>query len=281
MHFGIIEDFFADPRGTLIFFLLALPGRLLAISMHEAAHAWVADRCGDPTARMLGRVTLNPLKHLDPVGVFMMLVFGIGWARPVPVNPRNYRDSRWDDFKVSLAGVTMNLILFVAGYLLMYAVAVLALMKLPYIVGYLRLSQDLFRSTIDGVPALVSGEYWYDLTDLMRYGMGLSDLLVAPALGTVSGYLYQMLMYFTMTNLVLAVFNLIPLPPLDGYHALNDLVLRRSLFASRNSAMVGQAILYMGVITGVLTEVLGMIYEWVLSGAGGVMVAVLRAFGLF
>lgn len=265
MHFGIIEDLFADPRGTLFFFLLAMPGRLLAISMHEAAHAWMADRCGDPTARMLGRVTLNPLKHLDPMGVFMMLVFGIGWARPVPVNPRNYRNSRWDDFKVSLAGVTMNLLLFVVGYLLTYAFAALA----------------LFRTVIDGVPALVNGQYWYDLTELMRYGLSLSELVVTPSLGAVPGYLYQMLMYFTMTNLVLAVFNLIPLPPLDGYHALNDLILKRSLFASRKAQAVGQLLLFAGVFTGVLSEVLGTVYEWVLSGAGRVMVAALQAFGLF
>ena len=80
MHFGYIEDLLSDPRGTLIFLLLALPGRLLAISCHEAAHAYVANRCGDPTARLMGRLTLNPFKHLDPVGVLMMLVLGLGGA---------------------------------------------------------------------------------------------------------------------------------------------------------------------------------------------------------
>ena len=258
-----------------------MPGRLLAISLHEAAHAWVADRCGDPTARMLGRVTLNPLKHLDPVGVLMMLVFGIGWARPVPVNPRNYRNARWDDFKVSLAGITMNLILFCSGYLLTYAVAVLALMKLPYIAAYNTSAVELFRTTVGGTPALVNGQYWYDLTELMRYGLSLSDLLVAPSLGSIPGYLYEMLMYFTMTNLVLAAFNLIPLPPLDGYHAVNDLLLKRPLFASRQSQAIGNALLYIGVFTGVLTELLGRVYEFVLTGAGSAMVALLRAFGAF
>lgn len=280
MTFGLIDEFLADPRGTLIFFLLAMPGRLLAISMHEAAHAWVADRCGDPTARMMGRVTLNPLKHLDPVGVLMMLVFGIGWARPVPVNPRNYRNDRWDDLRVSLAGIAVNLLLFLLGYLLTYAMAVLALTQIPYLAAYSATAPELFRTTIEGTPALVSGEYWYDLTELMRYGLSLSDLLVTPSLGSIPGYLYQMLMYFTMTNLVLAVFNLIPLPPLDGYHALNDLLLRRSLFASPKSQAIGNALLYIGVFTGVLTDLLEHVYEAVLGGAGGAMVALLRASGV-
>ena len=63
-----IDEFFRDPKGMLIFFLLVFPGRILALSLHEFAHAWVANRCGDPTAKMLGRMTVNPLKHLDPLG---------------------------------------------------------------------------------------------------------------------------------------------------------------------------------------------------------------------
>jgi Zn-dependent protease len=117
---GILNDFLTDPRGALLVFLLALPGRLLAISAHEAAHGWMAERCGDPTARMLGRVTLNPLKHLDPVGIACMLLLGIGWAKPVPVNPYLFRNYRRDDLKVSLAGITMNLILFLTGCIAMY-----------------------------------------------------------------------------------------------------------------------------------------------------------------
>ena len=108
-----------NPREMLIFLLLSTPGRLMALSLHEFAHAWMANRCGDPTARMLGRLTVNPAKHLDPIGTIMMLLLGFGWAKPVPVNPRNYRNYRWDDLKVSIAGVTMNLIMFIASFLLM------------------------------------------------------------------------------------------------------------------------------------------------------------------
>ena len=87
-----IDEFLAHPIAVLTIFLLAFPGRIIALSAHEFAHAWVAHRCGDDTAKMLGRMTLNPLKHLDPLGTAMMLLVGFGWAKPVPVNPRNYRN---------------------------------------------------------------------------------------------------------------------------------------------------------------------------------------------
>lgn len=276
----LLEELIADPRGILIVFLLALPGRLLALSAHEAAHAWVADRCGDPTARLNGRVTLNPLKHIDPLGSFMMIVVGLGWAKPVPVNPLNYRNYRKDDLKVSVAGVTMNLILFVIGCIVMYLFAILALAQLPVAENLYATSAEMFRTVASGQPVFVSGEYYYSIREMMHYGTGLSDLLIAPVFGQMAGYIYQMLAYFVGTNLMLAAFNLIPLPPLDGYHALNDLLLRRPLFASPKSQAIGNALLYIGVFTGVLTDLLGHVYEAVLGGAGGAMVALLRAFGV-
>ena len=106
MHFGYIEDLLSDPRGTLIFLLLALPGRLLALSCHEAAHAYVANRCGDPTARLMGRMTLNPFKHLDPIGALCMLIFGFGWAKPVPINTRYFKNPRRaGKHRVSVRGI--------------------------------------------------------------------------------------------------------------------------------------------------------------------------------
>lgn len=103
-------------------FLLALPMLLLAVVVHEWAHAWVALKQGDPTAAMLGRVTLNPLPHIDPFGTILfplmlvMMKAGVilGWARPVPVNPRNFRNYRRGDILVSLAGVTANFVLAAA-----------------------------------------------------------------------------------------------------------------------------------------------------------------------
>ena len=108
-----------NPKAFLLQLLVSLPAMLMSLVLHEVAHGYVAWRCGDPTAKMLGRLTLNPLKHLDPVGSLMILLVGYGWARPVPVNPLNYRNYRRDDLLVSLAGITMNLILCVLSILIL------------------------------------------------------------------------------------------------------------------------------------------------------------------
>ncbi|MEW6359848.1 MAG: site-2 protease family protein [Planctomycetota bacterium] len=87
---------------------IRVPIVLLSLSVHESAHAWVADRCGDPTARLEGRITLNPLAHLDPMGTLCMIWARFGWAKPVPVNPYNLRNPRRDDILVSAAGPASN-----------------------------------------------------------------------------------------------------------------------------------------------------------------------------
>ncbi len=105
---GSLSDF-------LVSLLFTIPAVLIALTFHEFAHAYVANLNGDPTAKNLGRMTLNPIAHLDIIGSLCMLIFGFGWAKPVPVNPRNYRDYRKGELTVSLAGVTMNLILAILG----------------------------------------------------------------------------------------------------------------------------------------------------------------------
>ena len=277
---GFIQELFTEPKGMLLVLLLALPGRLLAIAAHESAHGWVADRCGDPTARLMGRITLNPLKHFDLVGTLCMVLFGFGWAKPVPVNPLNFRHYREDDLKVSLAGVTMNLTLFFGGCIVMYGMLWLALKQLPYQSAYWS-TNALIRTTVDGVPALCDALYWYDIADCLRYPWGLWDVLIAPVFGQTVGYLYQMLYYFVSVNLVLAVFNLIPIPPLDGYHVLNDLVLKRPLFADRKAQGIGMAVMLVAVYTGVLNKALNVVYDFVLSGVGGAVMSLFRATGLF
>ena len=278
-----IDTFLSDPINTLVIFLLAFPGRILALSAHEFAHAWVADRCGDHTARMMGRLTLNPLKHLDPLGTLMMLVVGFGWAKPVPVNPRNFRNYRQDDLKVSLAGVTMNLMLFIISMLVMFACAALALSKIP--VGSLaELGGRVARGSYGGQDCLFvldQGEYYYvPLRSLLNMLPYAGDYLIAPVFGEIPGHLYQMLGYFAMTNLVLCLFNLLPVPPLDGYHVLNDLVLKRSLFASAQVARYASAALFVLVMTGAVGRVLGRIDAAVLNGAGALAAAALRGMGL-
>ena len=277
------DSFLSDPKGMLILFLLAFPGRILALSAHEFAHAWVANRCGDPTARMMGRLTLNPFKHLDPLGTILMLVVGFGWARPVPVNPRNYRNYRKDDLKVSVAGVTMNLILFTLTMIALIALAAFALSRVPQgmTAGFTgRVCRDSYLGQ-DCLFVLDGGEYYYlpirSLLNMLPYA---GDYLIQPVFGEIPGYLYQMLGYFAMTNLVLCLFNLLPIPPLDGYHVLNDLVLRRSLFADPRTARIASGVLFALVMTGAIGRVLGWVDDRVLNAAGAAAAAVFRALGL-
>ena len=93
--------------------LLMLPGIIIGLSFHEFAHAWVSDKLGDPTPRRQGRVTINPLAHIDWIGFIALLLVGFGWGKPVQIEPAYYKNRRRDEFLVSIAGVTMNLILAV------------------------------------------------------------------------------------------------------------------------------------------------------------------------
>ena len=93
--------------------ILMLPGIIMGLSFHEFAHAWVSDRLGDPTPRRQGRVTLNPLAHIDWIGFLALLLVGFGWGKPVQIDPSYYKHRRRDEFLVAIAGVTMNLILAV------------------------------------------------------------------------------------------------------------------------------------------------------------------------
>lgn len=98
---------------TIITKLLTLPGIILGLSLHEFAHAWMSDRLGDPTPRRQGRLTVNPLAHIDPLGFVALLLVGFGWGRPVMIDAGYYKKRRRDEFLVAIAGVTMNLIVAV------------------------------------------------------------------------------------------------------------------------------------------------------------------------
>jgi Zn-dependent protease len=163
---------------------------LFAISVHESAHAWTASRCGDPTARMLGRVSLNPIRHIDLFGTIILplvaAISGIpllGWAKPTPVDPRNFRNPMLDDILTSVAGPVSNFIVATGALVLLGAISL---------------------SSVSG-HALIMG--------LVAGGDGAaSDLVWAP----VAVLLFELM----FINVVLAVFNLIPVPPLDGSHVL-------------------------------------------------------------
>ena len=123
-----------DPLGFALYLLYFAVSVLLTLILHEIAHGYVAYRCGDPTAKMLGRLSLDPRKHLDPIGTLCLVFLGFGWAKPVPVNPRNFKGNyRRDDFLVSVAGITVNLTLFILSMAL--AVALNGLLWKPEVIA--------------------------------------------------------------------------------------------------------------------------------------------------
>lgn len=252
----MLQSLLESPMEYLTQLVLRLPAVLIAICMHESAHGWVANRCGDPTARLMGRITLNPVKHFDPAGMLCLVFFGVGWAKPVPINPLHFRNYRKDDLKVSLAGVTMNLILALVFLIPAYAVFTRAFVS--------------FRE----MYYLPDGDLAWLQNALMDYRP------ILETWGSVPAGLYKVLANVVLVNLNLAIFNLIPLPPLDGYHVLNDLVLKRPLFATQRAAMAGQGILILLMVTDILPWFLGWALSGVLSGVGHVAYAIVAALGV-
>lgn len=165
-----INDFLRYPLQELPFILLVL---MIAFTVHEFAHAYAAYKFGDPTAKELGRVSLNPRVHLDVLGTILILIVGFGWAKPVPVNRSRFRHPRLMGVVVSAVGPLSNLLLAFIG---------VALIQLSSANGWL-----------EGASA------------------GVYDAV------------YLFLRRFVELNLILFIFNLIPLPPLDGYRIIEDL----------------------------------------------------------
>lgn len=279
--FDYITSLFEDPIATLTFFLLALPARLLALSMHEWAHAYVADKCGDPTARRMGRMSINPLRHLDVVGLIMMALLGFGWAKPVPVNPRNYKNPRRDDILVSLAGIAVNLILFILSYLLLGVIVLLALRALPHYDNYLIAQADAFTTTYQGASVVISDNSYISITDLFRYAPYIAEeMLIAPVFGKVAGYVCRMLGYFVSVNISLALFNLIPVPPLDGSHVAHNILLSRSPYASEKVRRVASGAMMLLMFSGVLGKGLSYACDGALALLGRLLYLIAQAVGL-
>ncbi len=158
-------------REGLITFLYTLPALVLSLSIHEYAHAWVAYKLGDISQKIRGRLTLNPLAHIDPIGFIAIVLVGVGWGKPVTVDDRNFKDSRKGMMLTSLAGPASNLLL---------AILVTLVLKLLMIFG-------IFNTMLNS---------------------------------NVGNILLSMLVYVIQFNIVFGIFNLIPLPPLDGSKVL-------------------------------------------------------------
>ncbi len=233
---GILSDLINGDRSAIISLLYQLPAVLIALTLHEMAHGYVAWRCGDPTARMMGRLSFNPLHHLDPIGTLCMFLFGIGWAKPVPVNPRNYKNFKRDDILVSFAGIAVNLCLFLLGSLLMVIVQQFIFKPEFYQDFYGALYLPGSTHLWDAFPALSQLDLLSMKGTTVGFTMsdgaltllaenGMTHYVQAPFLM----YVQRFLMHFSLVNLSLALFNLLPIPPLDGYHLFNDILFRGKL----------------------------------------------------
>lgn len=178
---------------------------LTALPFHECAHAWTANKLGDPTARINGRMTLNPLAHLDPFGALLMIFTGIGWAKPVPINARNFKHPKWGMAISSLAGPVSNLLL---AYLSMI------LWKITTIVSYYH-----------------SGFFVQNLITIFATMVSI--------------------------NIGLAVFNFIPIPPLDGSRILSLFLPERTYFSIMRYERYIMIALMIAVYFGLLDGPLG------------------------
>ncbi len=188
--------------------LILTPPILFAVTVHEVAHGWTAWKLGDPTAKMMGRLTLNPIKHLDPIGTLVFFITQmIGWAKPVPVNPLNFKNPRKDMIWVALAGPVSNMLLAV-------------------------ISAFVLRSVIGPLS---------ELSDSMGY-------FVRPLL--------YMAFVSIQINIGLAIFNLIPVPPLDGSKILAGLLPRNMLHHYEALERYGFIILLVLIFTGVTDRII-------------------------
>ncbi len=162
---------FENPQAWLMSTLLMMPAILIGLSFHEFAHAYVANKLGDPTPKYQGRVTVNPMAHVDPIGIICLIFLGFGWGLPVQINPRYFKNTRRDEFLVAISGITLNFIL---------AIVFAGLVK---------------------------------LIEVFALGFAMSSM------GEI---VVEVLLYVVKINLVLMVFNLLPVPPLDGFNIITQ-----------------------------------------------------------
>jgi len=176
--------------------VLLIPTLIFALSFHEYAHAWMATKCGDFTAAQMGRLTMNPMAHLDPMGSLMILFVGFGWAKPVPVNAAALRYPRVDMMKVAAAGPAANLLLAMAG------------------------------------------------------GMVLRFL---NGTGLLTESIFVLLLYFTRINIALAVFNMIPVAPLDGSQIFSGWLMKTNPQLAWKIQSYGPQVLFGLILFGYIT----------------------------
>lgn len=206
-------------QSYIVQLLLSLPVCLLALSVHETAHGYVAYKLGDPTAHSMGRLTLNPLKHLDPFGFLSMVLFGFGWAKPVPINTRYFKKPKRDMALTGVAGPISNLLL---------ALVFALLMKVFYLgIGYVNFPNE-------------------------------TVFLMAM-------YFRSFLYYGVYLNVALAIFNLLPVPPMDGSRLLFAFLPSNLYFKIMRYEQYIYIIVLVLLFLGVLTPVLSFLTNAVMK----------------
>ena len=226
----VVSSLMSMGTGGILGLLFTLPGVLLAITFHEFAHAYAADKLGDDTPRMQGRLNLNPTSHIDPFGFFMLLFAHIGWGKPVQINPRNFnRDISMDKGQaiVSFAGPLMNFILAIV-------------LSLVYCMIY-KFAGYAFITT------------------------------------TVGEVILTIISYSIVVNVGLGVFNLIPLPPLDGSKILKNFLPYNAKYWFEQNEQIFYIVFIVIWITGIAGNIISPIIDWVTSG---ILTLALNIFGL-
>ena len=188
---------------AVIHFLITIFVFMISLTLHEFAHAFAAFKCGDPTAKLSGRMTLNPLKHIDLTGFLMFIFLGVGWARPVPINPMNFKKYKTGTRIVSSAGVLAN-----------FAIGLLSAIIYTVLIA-----------------------------------------TIGSASGIAMGYVYTILIYFMLVNSFLFMFNILPIPPLDGFNFISTFVKQENKFMNymaKNGFKVLIGILLVGLLTDLL-----------------------------
>ncbi|MBE7091607.1 MAG: site-2 protease family protein [Clostridiales bacterium] len=220
----LLDIFTADNKiFAILSFLIAFPALLFSLSIHEYAHGLAAYKQGDGFAKLSGRLTLNPFKHIDPIGTLAMLLIGFGWAKPVPVVPNNFKNGKKSMLIVSFAGVIANLILATFSFFLLF----------------------FFQYII--TPNIL----WFQASE--------TGVLVYFVI-------YYVFYYLIILNINLAVFNLMPIPPLDGYKIFKEFFIGRinyNFFSNieRYSTYVLLAFLLVGNRIGIIPAISGFIFE--------------------
>ncbi len=205
---------------SLIEFLFVIPCVLIALTFHEVAHGFMAFKLGDPTARNFGRLTLNPLKHLDPIGTICMIFFHFGWAKPVPINSRYFKKPRRDMALTAAAGPIMNFILAFAGILI----------------------RQILIAVFNIFPAGSQFTYYIQSAAIMLFT------------------------YFHILNLSLGLFNLIPIPPLDGSRIFYVFLPPKFYFGIMKYERYIQLALLIALWTGIVSLPLSKAVSWISGG---------------